>query len=127
MLIPCLQSLFSRQPALHGRWPSVANTPFGSVADIQAISSDLLAAAAISGLLYYAAAYWLYITALRSVPAAVAGSYFNVIPVFGVGLAYMFLGETLTPVQWVGAGAILISGFELVRLTHGAGAERLAG
>ena len=104
-----------------------ANTPYGSVADFKTISSDLLAAAAISGLLYYAAAYWLYITALRSVPAAVAGSYFNVIPVFGVVLAYVFLGETLIPIQWVGAGAILISVFELVRLTHSAGAEWPAG
>ncbi|WP_417020925.1 EamA family transporter [Candidatus Phyllobacterium onerii] len=59
----------------------------------------------------------LYITALRSVPAAVAGSYFNLIPVFGVGLAYLFLGETLTPTQWLGAATILLSVFELVRLT----------
>jgi drug/metabolite transporter (DMT)-like permease len=104
-----------------------ANTRFGSIVDIHAISSDLLAATVISGLLYYATAYWLYITALRSVPAAVAGSYFNLIPVFGIGLAYVFLGETLTLIQWVGAGAILISVFALVRLTNSMGAERSAG
>jgi drug/metabolite transporter (DMT)-like permease len=103
-----------------------ASTLFGSVTDIPTIAPELLAAAAVSGLLYYAAAYWLYITALRSVPAAVAGSYFNVIPAFGVGLAYVFLGETLTPVQWVGAGAILMSVFELVRLTRGVSSERPA-
>jgi drug/metabolite transporter (DMT)-like permease len=103
-----------------------ANTPFGSVADIRIISPDLLAAAVISGLLYYATAYRLYITALRSVPAAVAGSYFNAIPVFGIGLAYMFLGETLTLTEWGGAGAILISVFALVRLTHGMGTKRPA-
>ena len=104
-----------------------ANTPFGSVADIRAISPDLLAAAVISGLLYYATAYWLDITALRSVPAAVAGSYFNVIPVFGIGLAHMFLGETLTLIQWGGAGAILISVFALVQLTHSISGERPGG
>lgn len=104
----------------------VADTPFGSIEDILAIPGGLLVASAISGLLYYAAAYWLYISALRSVPAAVAGSYFNVIPIFGIALAYAFLGETLEPIQWLGAGAILVSAYMLVRLTNGIGAERPA-
>lgn len=105
----------------------LAGTPFGAPGDLSAIPLDLLGAATLSGLLYYAAAYWLYITALRSVPAALAGSYFNVIPIFGVGLAVVFLGETLSPVQWAGAAAILISVFELVRLTRENDSERLAG
>lgn len=96
-----------------------AGTRFGSAADIPAISLELLAAATVSGLLYYAAAYCLYIAALRHVPAAVAGSYFNVIPIFGVGLAYVFLGERLNPIQWLGAMAILASSYMLVRLTNG--------
>lgn len=100
-----------------------AGTPFGSPGDLTEISPDLIVAATVSGLLYYAAAYWLYIAALRTVPAAVAGSYFNVIPIFGVGLAFLFLGETLSPIQWAGAVAILISVFELVRLTGRASAE----
>lgn len=100
-----------------------AGTRFGEARDIGAIPAGLLAAATLSGLLYYAAAYWLYIVALRSVPAAVAGSYFNVIPIFGVGLAILFLGETLTLGQWVGAAAILLSVFELVRLTGSATAD----
>lgn len=100
-----------------------AGTSFGSPGDISAIPLDLFTAAMVSGLLYYAAAYWLYITALRTVPAAVAGSYFNVIPIFGVGLAFVFLGETLSPMQWAGAVAILISVFELVRLTGRASAD----
>lgn len=95
----------------------LVGTPFGKPSDLPAIPLDLIAAAAVSGLLYYAAAYWLYIAALRTVPAAVAGSYFNVIPIFGVGLAFMFLGETLSPIQLAGAAAILVSVFELVRLT----------
>lgn len=104
----------------------LTGTPFGSVDDFQAIPPGILAAAAVSGLLYYAAAYWLYIAALRWVPAAVAGSYFNVIPVFGIALAYVFLGETLTPIQWMGASAILASTYLLVRLTNGMGSERSA-
>lgn len=95
-----------------------AGRQFGSAADFRTLSPGLFGAAAISGLLYYAAAYCLYIAALREVPAAVAGSYFNVIPIFGIGLAYLFLGERLTPVQWLGAATILISGYMLVRLTN---------
>lgn len=104
-----------------------AGTPFGRPGDLPNIPLDVIAAAMASGLLYYAAAYWLYIAALRKVPAAVAGSYFNVIPVFGVGLAFIFLGETLSPVQWTGAATILISVFELVRLTRENDTERPAG
>lgn len=94
-----------------------AGTSYGSPADVAQVPLELTAVAALSGLLYYAAAYWLYIAALRSVPAAVAGSYFNVIPVFGVTFAFLFLGERLTEIQWVGASVILVSVFELVRLT----------
>ena len=96
----------------------LADTRYGSIADLGVTPTPLIGTAILSGLLYYAAAYWLYITALRSVPAAVAASYFNVIPVFGVGLAFLFLGETLTLTQWVGAMAILLSIIGLVQLTR---------
>jgi drug/metabolite transporter (DMT)-like permease len=82
---------------------------------LSALSSFTLAVAAASGLLYYAAAYWLYLSALKSVPAAVAGSFFNLIPVVGVVLALVFLGERLTALQWIGAGAIMSSVFLLLR------------
>ena len=62
-----------------------AGTEFGGWSDIVRVSLPQIAAAAGSGLMYYAAAYWLYLTALRFMPAAVAGAYFNAIPVFGVG------------------------------------------
>lgn len=102
------------------------NTSYGSLSDLPALPVGLIVASGLSGLMYYAFAYWLYITALRTVPASVAGSYFNVIPIFGVGLAFLFLGETLTPIQWLGAGAILVSVFGLVRLTRNADAEAAA-
>ena len=73
-----------------------AGTRYGGWTDIANIGLPQLATAALSGLMYYAAAYWLYLAALRVVPAGVAGAYFNAIPVFGVGLAIVFLGETLT-------------------------------
>ena len=99
----------------------------GSPSDLTRLTPGLAAAAALSGLLYYAAAYWLYVAALRSVPAAVAGSYFNVIPVFGVTFAFVFLGERLSLVQWAGAAVILAAVFELVRLTRDSGHPRDAG
>lgn len=96
-------------------------TSHGSPSDLARLTPGLAAAAALSGLLYYAAAYWLYVAALRSVPAAVAGSYFNAIPVFGVTFAFVFLGERLSAVQWAGAAVILAAVFELVRLTRDSG------
>lgn len=92
-------------------------TRFGSIHELVALPSATFVTAVVSGLLYYAAAYWLYLTALRFVPAGVAGAYFNVIPVFGVGFAVIFLGETLTISQWLGALLIGLSVIGLVRLT----------
>lgn len=96
----------------------LSGTQYGGPIHIAEVPLELAAVAALSGLLYYATAYWLYIAALRSVPAAVAGSYFNAIPVFGVTFAFVFLGERLSPVQWAGAAVILVAVFELVRLTR---------
>jgi probable blue pigment (indigoidine) exporter len=67
-----------------------------------------LASAAVSGLLYYALAYSLYISALRAVPASVAAASFYLIPVFGIAVAGAF-GERLEPIQWVGAILVVSS------------------
>jgi len=63
----------------------------GSIHELVALPPATVATAVVSGLLYYAAAYWLYLTALRFVPAGVAGAYFQRHPVFGVGFAVIFL------------------------------------
>jgi drug/metabolite transporter (DMT)-like permease len=63
----------------------------------------------LSGLLYYALAFWFYLNGLRSMTASRAGTFFNLIPVFGIGLAFIFLGERLSPSQLLGALAILCS------------------
>lgn len=102
-------------------------TSHGSPSDLARLSPGLAAAAALSGLLYYAAAYWLYVAALRSVPAAVAGSYFNTIPVFGITFAFVFLGERLSLVQWSGAAVIFAAVFELIRRTRDSGHPMDAG
>jgi drug/metabolite transporter (DMT)-like permease len=67
-----------------------------------------LASAIGSGLLYYAAAYWLYLGALRRVPASVAASSFYLIPLFGVAAGRLVLGDQLEPLQWLG-GALLMT------------------
>jgi drug/metabolite transporter (DMT)-like permease len=81
-----------------------------------------VASAALSGLLYYAAAYWLYLTGLRAVPASVAAVSFYLIPVFGVGVASL-VGERLAPVQWI--GAILVIAAVAVITVRTAAAPRL--
>lgn len=82
----------------------------GSAADaLLAIPAAGLASAAISGLLYYAAAFWFYLRALQSVPATTAGLFLNLTPVFGVAIAHLALGERLASSQWIGAAAILVA------------------
>jgi drug/metabolite transporter (DMT)-like permease len=66
-------------------------------------------AVGLSGFLEYGLGYWLYLIGLRTVRASVAGLYLNLCPVFVIALAYVFLGETLTPTQWAGAMIILFA------------------
>ena len=62
--------------------------------------------AALSGLLYYGVAFWLYLTGLAKVTASVAGSFITLVPVFGVAAA-MFIGEQLSARQWIGAAIVV--------------------
>lgn len=62
-----------------------------------------VAAAVVSGALYYAGAYWLYLGALRRVPASIAASTFYLIPIVGVTFGAVLLGDRLGPTQWIGA------------------------
>jgi drug/metabolite transporter (DMT)-like permease len=88
-------------------WPL---EPHGNaINNLAALSDRELLGGALSGLMYYAAAFWLYLNALRSAPATTASIFLNLTPVFGVASAYAFLGERLTPSQWVGAATILLS------------------
>jgi len=63
--------------------------------------------AGVSGLLYYTAAFWFYLTGLRRVPASVAGLFINLIPVFGIAAGRLLLDERLTSRQWIGAFLIV--------------------
>lgn len=82
---------------------------------VPTISGVEIAGCVASGLMYYAIAYWLYLKGLQLMPASRAGSFLNLIPCFGVAIAYAFLGERLTPSQWFGAAMIVISVFAIQR------------
>jgi drug/metabolite transporter (DMT)-like permease len=60
-----------------------------------------------AGILYYAVAFWFYVTGLRGVRPAFAGMFLNLIPMFGLAASYLFLDERLTGRQWFGAALIL--------------------
>jgi drug/metabolite transporter (DMT)-like permease len=95
-------------------WPWEWREPGG--APKSELSSTELLGAAVSGVMYYAAAFWLYLRGLTRVPASVAGGFLNLIPVFGIATAFVFLGERMTAVQWAGAGTIVLAVFALLLL-----------
>jgi drug/metabolite transporter (DMT)-like permease len=43
------------------------------------------------------------------------GLFLNLIPIFGVAGAYLFLGERLTAVQWIGGTLILLAVVAVLR------------
>ncbi|MGE0240632.1 MAG: DMT family transporter [Parvibaculaceae bacterium] len=88
-------------------WPFELET--SAVSQLAKLSAIEMIGGLLSGLLYYALAFWFYLNGLRSMTASRAGTFFNLIPVFGIGLAFAFLGERLAPSQLLGALAILVS------------------
>jgi drug/metabolite transporter (DMT)-like permease len=72
--------------------------------------------AILSGVVYYALGFWLYIIGLKNTSASLAGFFMNLLPVFGITGAYIFLSERLSALQWVGAILILFSVANIVRL-----------
>lgn len=53
-------------------------------------------------------AYLLYNWSVTQVKVTLAAAYVNLIPVFTLLLAYLLLGETLTSLQWLACGAVLL-------------------
>ncbi|UEX77641.1 DMT family transporter [Spiribacter halobius] len=76
---------------------------------LEGVTFGVLALAAASGIIQYALAFWFYLFALQRLPANVAAFYLTLIPVFGVGAAFVFLGEALTLLQWLGAVCVIVS------------------
>lgn len=73
------------------------------------------ASAAGSGVLYYGLAYWLYLSALRNVPASFAAASFYLVPVFGLAASFLLLGERLAPGQWVGVAVVSVAVVVILR------------
>jgi drug/metabolite transporter (DMT)-like permease len=63
--------------------------------------------AAASGIVQYALAFSFYMAALKTIHANVAGSYLNLVPVFGMAGAAIFLGELISMQQLTGAAITL--------------------
>jgi drug/metabolite transporter (DMT)-like permease len=83
------------------------------------VSRPALLSAVASGVLYYAAAYWLYLSALRRVAASLAAFSFYLIPLFGLAASFLMLGEHLTIVQWTGAAVVLAALVAVTRSVAG--------
>lgn len=65
----------------------------------------------------YDLAFSLYIVALRHIGANISGSFLNLIPVFGLAGAVLFLNETLTMLQLIGNGMTIIA-IAIVNVEH---------
>jgi drug/metabolite transporter (DMT)-like permease len=63
--------------------------------------------AAVSGIVQYALAFWLYMRGMRVLPLATAGLFLALTPVFGAGGAMLFLGERLSPLQLGGCFLVI--------------------
>ena len=75
--------------------------------------------AAASGTVYYGFAFWFLVAGLRGVAASTAGSFFPLIPVFGLAAGYL-VGDRLVERQWLGATLVIVAtaaatGYHLTR------------
>jgi len=68
-----------------------------------------LASAVLSGVLYYAVAYWFYLSGLRHVPASIASASFYLVPAFGVAGGFALLGDHLAVSQWLGVAIAAVA------------------
>ncbi|HCF29849.1 MAG TPA: hypothetical protein DEV81_22210 [Cyanobacteria bacterium UBA11049] len=79
------------------------------IADLSTVSLEIWILAIASGIMQYALAFWFYLSALKEVAASTAALCLTLIPVFGIGGAYVFLHEHLTFWQWLGAILIVVA------------------
>jgi len=70
-------------------------------------SLALLVCAALSGVVQYALAFWLYLIGLKTLSPGAAALWLTLIPIFGVSGAYFWLGETPTIPMLLGMALIL--------------------
>jgi len=95
---------------------ALAAVALGGNLRLTQVSPGALVAAVASGLLYYAGAYWFYLSALRRVPASLAATSFYLIPVFGLAASFALLGERLGPAEWFGVAVVVLAIVSIIRL-----------
>lgn len=71
---------------------------------------EVVGIAMVSGVLGYALPGWLFLLALKRLPAAIAGMLVSAAPLAAVVAGVLFLGETLTLAQVLGGALILLAG-----------------
>ncbi|WP_199054125.1 DMT family transporter [Aquitalea sp. ASV15] len=73
-----------------------------------------------SGLIQFAIGFSLYIYALQTLTANLAGSFLNLTPIFGIACAVLFLGERMSHIQIAGA-VLVIAAVTLINKGGGSG------
>lgn len=86
----------------------------GDALDVGSLTPRVWLAVVASGVLYYGAAFWLYLGGLRLVAASVAGIYLTLVPVFGVA-AGLAIGERFDLRQWLGAVVVVLAVTQIAR------------
>ena len=101
-----------RISAIINLWGFVLVTPFGLWA-ARAFDFTSITAPTWGLLVFYALAasvwtVWLWMTGLKSVPAARAGVFTVMLPISAATIGVLFMGETLSPVQMFAFGVALL-------------------
>jgi len=91
-----------------------------------ALGGTTLLLVAATGVVQFGLSFWLYLAALRHLPANRAALYLSLIPLFGVGGAALVLGERLAPAQWVGALVVMGAVQAMVRADRGVAGQDAA-
>ena len=99
---------------------------FGRDPGLAGLSMTGLGSAVLSGVLYYAVAYWFYLTGLRRVPASIASASFYLVPVFGVAGGFAVFGDSLSGGQWLGVAVAAAAVIGILGRTTGDEAQRAA-
>ena len=91
------------------------------MASLRQIPLSVWVLAALSGVVQYALAFSLYLAAMQRVSAGVAGAFINLIPVVGIAGGALFLDESPSSLELVGAATTIAA---LVLLAQRSGGER---
>ncbi|MDT7929339.1 DMT family transporter [Tepidimonas sp.] len=102
-----------RIAAIINLWGLALMTPLGLWAALRFDGWALLSLGLWALLLFYGLAasvwtVWLWMTGLRHVPAARAGVFTVMLPVSAATIGMLFMGERLTPLQWLAFGVALV-------------------